>query len=104
MKSASPDTREMENPAEGEKASPLVVGLIALCAGITVSNLYLTQPLLRCYLRGLNVFWTTIVFLLTDSPYGFSQTPKNLNDTVHQPRRSGLRGFRLFCVLTIKQQ
>ena len=64
MKSTFPDTREMENPAEGEKASPLVVGLIALCAGITVSNLYLTSHSYDAIFAVFNVFWTTIVFLL----------------------------------------
>ena len=43
-KSASAKAQEPESSSEKPGASPLIVGLIALCAGITVSNLYLTQP------------------------------------------------------------
>jgi hypothetical protein len=44
--SASTEVQEPEGSAEKPGASSLLVALIALCAGITVSNLYLTQPLL----------------------------------------------------------
>jgi hypothetical protein len=37
-KSASAEVREPEGSAEKPGASPLIVALIALCAGITVSN------------------------------------------------------------------
>ena len=45
----NPASADMQGPggSAGEAgASPLIVGVISLCAGITVSNLYLTQPLL----------------------------------------------------------
>jgi len=42
-KPVSTDVRETEGSTEETSASPLVVGLIALCAGITVSNLYRTR-------------------------------------------------------------
>src|SRR5919107_1491120 len=50
-KSASAEVQQPERSSGKPGASPLIVGMIALCAGITVSNLYLTQPLVAESLR-----------------------------------------------------
>ena len=64
-KSASAEVREPDRSAEKPGASPLMVGLIALCAGITVSNLYLTQPLLPLVAESLKVSSSQVGFLPT---------------------------------------
>ena len=58
--------------AEKSGASPLIVGLIALCAGITVSNLYLTQPLLPLVGESLKVSSSQVGFLPTIGQAGYA--------------------------------
>src|SRR5919204_129856 len=60
--------------------SPRFVWLLTLACGLTVANLYYTQPLLRrrsligaCVYAAFNCFWTTAAFLLADDPYHFDQ-------------------------------
>jgi predicted MFS family arabinose efflux permease len=64
-KSVSAEVREPQGSAGNTGASPLVVGLIAICAGITVSNLYLTQPLLPLVAETLRVSPSQVGFLPT---------------------------------------
>lgn len=64
-KSASAEVQGPEGSAEKPGASPLIVSLIALCAGITVSNLYLTQPLLPLVAESLKVSSSQVGFLPT---------------------------------------
>ncbi|CAN5754745.1 hypothetical protein BH18ACT11_BH18ACT11_07320 [soil metagenome] len=71
-KPVSADVRETEGSTEETSASPLVVGLIALCAGITVSNLYLTQPLLPLVAEGLRVAPSQVGFLPTIGQIGYA--------------------------------
>ena len=72
MKSASAEVRKPEGSAEKSGASPLIVGLIALCAGITVSNLYLTQPLLPLVAESLRVSPSQVGFLPTIGQAGYA--------------------------------
>lgn len=53
-------------------ASPLIVGVISLCAGITVSNLYLTQPLLPLVAESLKVSPSQVGFLPTIGQIGYA--------------------------------
>jgi len=71
-KSISADVRETEGSSGETGASPLVVGLIALCAGITVSNLYLTQPLLPLVAESLRVSSSQVGFLPTIGQIGYA--------------------------------
>jgi predicted MFS family arabinose efflux permease len=71
-KSASAEVQEPEGSAEKPGASPLIVALIALCAGITVSNLYLTQPLLPVVAESLRVDPSQVGFLPTIGQAGYA--------------------------------
>jgi predicted MFS family arabinose efflux permease len=71
-KSASADLQQPQSSAEERDASPLFVGLIALCAGITVSNLYLTQPLLPLVAESLRVSPSQVGFLPTIGQVGYA--------------------------------
>jgi len=71
-KPVSTDMREAESCAGTPGASPLVVGLIALCTGITVSNLYLTQPLLPLVAESLRVSTSQVGFLPTIGQIGYA--------------------------------
>jgi predicted MFS family arabinose efflux permease len=71
-KSASAEVQEPEGSAEKPGASPLIVALIALCAGITVSNLYLTQPLLPLVAESLRVDPSQVGFLPTIGQAGYA--------------------------------
>jgi predicted MFS family arabinose efflux permease len=71
-KSASAEVQEPEGSAEKPGASPLIVALIALCAGITVSNLYLTQPLLPLVAENLHVSPSQVGFLPTIGQAGYA--------------------------------
>jgi predicted MFS family arabinose efflux permease len=70
-KSASVEVRP-ESPAESSGVSPLLVGLIALCAGVTVSNLYLTQPLLPLVAESLRVSPSQVGLLPTIGQAGYA--------------------------------
>lgn len=64
----NPASADMQGPggSAGEAgASPLIVGVISLCAGIKVSNLYLTQPLLPLVAESLKVSPSQVGFLPT---------------------------------------
>jgi predicted MFS family arabinose efflux permease len=69
---ASTEVQEPEVSAEKPGASPLLVALIALCAGITVSNLYLTQPLLPLVAESLRVSPSQVGFLPTIGQAGYA--------------------------------
>jgi predicted MFS family arabinose efflux permease len=71
-KLASTEVQEPEGSAEKPGVSPLIVALIALCAGITVSNLYLTQPLLPLVAESLRVSPTQVGFLPTIGQAGYA--------------------------------
>src|SRR5215207_7234266 len=71
-KSASAEVQGPEGSAEKPGASPLIVSLIALCAGITVSNLYLTQPLLPLVAESLKVSSSQVGFLPTIGQAGYA--------------------------------
>src|SRR5215218_8106379 len=71
-KSASAEVQGPEGSAEKPGASPLIVSLIALCAGITVSNLYLTQPLLPLVAESLRVSTSQVGFLPTIGQIGYA--------------------------------
>jgi predicted MFS family arabinose efflux permease len=71
-KSASADVQQQEGSADKRGVSPLFVGLIALCAGITVSNLYLTQPLLPLVAESLRVSPSQVGFLPTIGQAGYA--------------------------------
>ncbi len=71
-KLASAEERGTEDSADETGAGPLLVGLIALCAGITVSNLYLTQPLLPLVAESLNVSSSQVGFLPTIGQAGYA--------------------------------
>jgi predicted MFS family arabinose efflux permease len=64
-KSVPTKVRETESSAGETGVSPLIIGLIALCAGVTVSNLYLTQPLLPLLAEGLGTNPSQVGFLPT---------------------------------------
>ena len=69
---SSADIQEPEGSVEESGASPLIVGLIALCAGITVSNLYLTQPLLPLVAESLKVSPSQVGYLPTIGQAGYA--------------------------------
>jgi predicted MFS family arabinose efflux permease len=71
-KSASADVQRPENSVGNSGASPLLVGLIALCAGITVANLYLTQPLLPLVAESLRVSPSQVGLLPTIGQAGYA--------------------------------
>ena len=71
-KSASAGVQQPEGSAGKPGASPLIVGLIALCAGITVANLYLTQPLLPLVAESLRVSPSQVGFLPTIGQAGYA--------------------------------
>jgi predicted MFS family arabinose efflux permease len=71
-RSASAEVQQAESPAESSGVSPLLVGLIALCAGVTVSNLYLTQPLLPLVAEDLRVGPSQVGFLPTIGQAGYA--------------------------------
>jgi predicted MFS family arabinose efflux permease len=71
-KSASTEVQDPEHSAGKPGASPLIVGLIALCAGVTVSNLYLTQPLLPLVAESLRVSPSQVGFLPTIGQAGYA--------------------------------
>ena len=58
--------------AEETGANPLVVGVISLCAGITVSNLYMTQPLLSLVAQSLKASPSQVGFLPTIGQIGYA--------------------------------
>ena len=69
---ASADVQEPERSAGKPGTSPLIVGMIALCAGITVSNLYLTQPLLPLVAESLRVSPSQVGLLPTIGQAGYA--------------------------------
>src|SRR5829696_4186284 len=71
-KSASAKAQEPKSSSEKPGVSPLLVGLIALCAGVTVSNLYLTQPLLPLVAESLRVSPSQVGFLPTIGQAGYA--------------------------------
>jgi predicted MFS family arabinose efflux permease len=71
-KPASAGRQETRSSTEKAGAGPLVVALIALCAGITVSNLYLTQPLLPLVAESLGVSTSQVGFLPTIGQIGYA--------------------------------
>ena len=71
-RSASAEVRQQESPTGSSDVSPLLVGLIALCAGVTVSNLYLTQPLLPLVAESLCVGPSQVGFLPTIGQAGYA--------------------------------
>ena len=86
-------------PAEETGASPLVVGLIALCAGITVSNLYLTQPLLPLVAESLKVSPSQVGFLPTIGQAGYALGILLIVPLGDVLRRRGLLTFVLIGLL-----
>ena len=73
MKNQTPtEVQEPEGSTEESGASPLIVGLIALCAGVTVANLYLTQPLLPLVAESLRVSPSQVGFLPTIGQAGYA--------------------------------
>ncbi|HEX5848837.1 MAG TPA: MFS transporter [Rubrobacter sp.] len=70
--STSAEVRQQENPTGSSDVSTLLVGLIALCAGVTVSNLYLTQPLLPLVAESLRVGPSQVGFLPTIGQAGYA--------------------------------
>ena len=52
--------------------SRALVALVSLCAGITVANLYLTQPLLPLVAQGLGVSPSKVGFLPTVAQAGYA--------------------------------
>src|SRR5215213_6136654 len=71
-KSVPTKVRETESSAGETGASPLIIGLIALCAGVTVSNLYLTQPLLPLLAEGLGTNPSQVGLLPTIGQVGYA--------------------------------
>jgi predicted MFS family arabinose efflux permease len=69
---ASTGVQEPERSAGKPGASLLIVGLIALCAGITVSNLYLTQPLLPLVAESMRVSPSQVGLLPTIGQAGYA--------------------------------
>lgn len=94
-KSASAEVQGPEGSAEKPGASPLIVSLIALCAGITVSNLYLTQPLLPLVAESLKVSSSQVGFLPTIGQAGYALGILLIVPLGDVLRRRGLLTFAL---------
>src|SRR5215218_8917904 len=94
-KSASAEVQQAERSSGKPGASPLIVGMIALCAGITVSNLYLNQPLLPLVAESLRVSPSQVGFLPTIGQAGYAMGILLIVPLGDVLRRRGLLTFVL---------
>jgi predicted MFS family arabinose efflux permease len=95
IKSPSAEVQQPERSSGKPGASPLIVGMIALCAGITVSNLYLTQPLLPLVAESLRVSPSQVGFLPTIGQAGYAMGILLIVPLGDVLRRRGLLTFVL---------
>lgn len=93
---ATSGTRETEDATGSESIGPLLAGLIALCAGVTVSNLYLTQPLLTLITESLQANPARVGLLPTLGQAGYA-----LGVLLIVPLGDVLRRRRLLMLLVI---
>jgi predicted MFS family arabinose efflux permease len=95
IKSPSAAVQQPERSSGKPGASPLIVGMIALCAGITVSNLYLTQPLLPLVAESLRVSPSQVGFLPPIGQAGYAMGILLIVPLGDVLRRRGLLTFVL---------